>query len=145
MNRQLSDEELARALGLFRESGRAWSEHWMEMPGRTQAKPPTRPRQAIWTAALAAALAIGAILLMRSPTPKKPVAAEQPFVQIPYVAPPAPYERVEITRVDVPVAALIAAGFDIPATDPGSTVQAEVLLGQDGRAHAIRLLRRSYN
>ena len=44
--------------------------------------------------------------------------------------------------MDLPVAALIAAGFDVRAVDPGATVQADVLTGQDGRAHAIRLLRK---
>jgi hypothetical protein len=139
----MTDEELARALKLFRESGTAWSEHWMTAPAAAV----RAPRRSGWYVAMAAAAvaAIAAILAMRSPAPKQQVAAQQPFVQIPFVAPPAPYERVEIAPRDVPVAELIAAGFDMPAADPGATVRAEVLLGQDGRAHAIRLMGRSSN
>jgi len=134
----MNDEELNRALGLFRESGRAWSEHWMA----TAAPAPAPVGRVRWAGALAAVAAIGMILAVRPPAP---AANEQPFVPIPYVMPPAPYERVAITRVELPVAALVAAGFDMASADPGATVQAEVLTGQDGRAHAIRLLRRSAN
>ena len=135
----MNDDELNRALALFRESGRAWSEHWMNQPGmRTKrAAPPQRLR---WAVLVAATLIPAAILLQ--PTPRT-VAPAQPFVPIPFVAPPAPYERTSVARMEVPVAALVAAGFDVPALEPGSSVQADVLIGQDGRAHAIRLLARS--
>ncbi len=65
---------------------------------------------------------------------------EIPFVEIPFVAPLAPYERAEVQRMDVPVAALVAAGFEVHVPDTAGTVQADVLVGQDGRAHAIRLI-----
>jgi hypothetical protein len=136
----MNDDELQRALGLFRESGKAWSEHWMAQG--TPAKAPARPRLVRWAGAIAATVVAGAILLVRAPAP---LAAERSFVPIPYVTPLAPYERVAITRMELPVAALIAAGFDVRAVDPGATVQADVLTGQDGRAHAIRLLGRSAN
>jgi hypothetical protein len=42
--------------------------------------------------------------------------------------------------MDVPMAALTAAGFGINAVDPGATVQADVLVGEDGRARAFRLI-----
>jgi hypothetical protein len=41
--------------------------------------------------------------------------------------------------MDVPVAALIAAGYRVETPDPGGVVNAEVLVSQDGRARAIRL------
>ena len=59
-------------------------------------------------------------------------------MRIPYVAPLAPYERVRMLRMDVPVTALIAAGFEVHAHDTGAVVTADVLFGQDGRAYAIR-------
>jgi hypothetical protein len=40
--------------------------------------------------------------------------------------------------MDLAVSALIAAGIDVRSTEP--VVQADVLLGQDGRAHAVRIL-----
>ena len=58
----------------------------------------------------------------------------------PYVAPLAPYERAEVVRMDVSVAALRAAGLDVHVPDTGATVLADLVLGQDGRAHAIRLV-----
>jgi hypothetical protein len=69
--------------------------------------------------------------------------AEEPFVPIPYIAPPAPYERVEVVRMELPVAALIAAGLTVRTADPGARVEAEVLVGQDGRARAVRLISNS--
>jgi hypothetical protein len=40
--------------------------------------------------------------------------------------------------MEIPVAALIAVGFSVPASDAGAVVEAEVLVSQDGRARAIR-------
>jgi hypothetical protein len=62
----------------------------------------------------------------------------QPFLQIPYTVPLSPEERATVVRMEVPVAALIAAGFSIATSDPGAVVDAEVLVSQDGRARAIR-------
>jgi len=66
--------------------------------------------------------------------------AEQPFVPIPYVLPPAPYERVEVVRMMVPVAELIAAGFQMQTSDQGAEAEADVMVGQDGRPRAVRLI-----
>jgi hypothetical protein len=62
-----------------------------------------------------------------------------PFVPIPYTVPLAPEERATIVLMEVPVAALIAAGYKVETADPGGSVDAEVLVSQDGRARAIRL------
>jgi hypothetical protein len=66
-------------------------------------------------------------------------AESEPFVQIPYTMPLSPEERTTVVRMDVPVAALIAAGFTVSTPDPGGSVSADVLVSQDGRARAIRL------
>lgn len=71
----------------------------------------------------------------RAPQPQP-----QPFLAIPYTEPLAPYERAAVIRVDVPVAAVIAAGFRVPTPDPGATVKADLVVGADGRARAIRLI-----
>jgi len=92
-------------------------------------------------AAVAAALA----LVMVAPLRKAPVAVrdamrEPPgFVAIPYVPPPDPRENTTIVRMDVRVAALIAVGYRITA-DPDAVVPADVLVGEDGRVHAVRVL-----
>jgi hypothetical protein len=102
--------------------------------------PAPRARQwvPVWAGVAAASLLAGAILLQRpQPAPRAP---ERPFSQIPYVVPPAPYERTRVMRMEVPVAALIAAGFEVHMADTGAAVPADVLFGQDGRALAIRLV-----
>jgi hypothetical protein len=66
--------------------------------------------------------------------------AEQPFIAIPYTPQIEPYERAEVMRVNVPVAALIAAGLPMSTVDPTAKAQADVLVGQDGRARAVRLI-----
>ena len=103
---------------------------------------PRRSRVRWGMAAIAAAcivvLAIAALLLRRPAPPA--VRAEKPFIAIPYVAPPAPYERTEIRRMNVPLAALLAAGIQLRTSSHGSTVPADVLVGQDGRPLAIRLV-----
>jgi hypothetical protein len=92
-----------------------------------------------WWIPVAACIAAAA-LLVRGPAPTPPVAREQTFVQIPYVAPLAPYERVAVRRMDMPVTALIAAGFEVRTRDLGAAIPTDVLVGQDGRALALRLV-----
>lgn len=65
---------------------------------------------------------------------------EQPFIAIPYTLPLEPYERAAVVRMELPVAALIAAGVPTSLMDPGALAQTDVLVGQDGRARAIRLV-----
>jgi hypothetical protein len=61
---------------------------------------------------------------------------QEVFLRIPYVVPPAPYERTEVLRMDVPVAALIAAGIKTDRL-AGETVSADVVVGQDDRPLAV--------
>lgn len=70
---------------------------------------------------------------------------EAPFVPIPYSVPLDSYETGTVLRVKVPVSALIAAGFPVGAADPAAVVVADVLVGDDGRAHAIRLVSEAYS
>jgi hypothetical protein len=65
---------------------------------------------------------------------------EATFVSIPFTAPLAPNERADVVRMDVPVAALIAAGLPLRVQDMGASASADVLVGEDGRARAVRLL-----
>jgi hypothetical protein len=94
--------------------------------------------------ALAASVLAGTMLLSEKPTQKTTATAGQQateatqFVSIPYTAPLQPYERVSVVETDVPVRALIAAGFAVQAADLGASVRADVMVGQDGRARAIR-------
>lgn len=106
-----------------------------------------RGTAAYWAiAAGLAAVLMGAGWLIeqqRAPKPEPPQvaeSAEQPFVAIPYVAPLAPYERADVVRIAMPVAALLAAGLSVPGADAGATAETDVVVGQDGRAHAVRVV-----
>jgi len=102
-----------------------------------------------WRAAmaLAAAAALAAVFLARTPArdakPVAPVVAvndEAPFVPVPYVPPLDSYETGRVLRMNVSVAALLAAGYRLAVVDPAAVVEADVLVGDDGRAHAVRLV-----
>jgi hypothetical protein len=103
-----------------------------------------RKRGGYWLAAAglaAASVAIAWIVEHTAPAPPAAqVQSEQAFVPIPYVLPPAPYERVEVVRMKLPVTALIAAGFRMQTADLGAQAEADVIVGQDGRARAVRLI-----
>ncbi len=133
------DAELSRVL---REWQAPETPAWLE--GRLMARRDARRRTRFGAAlALAAALAAVALLMVRSPAPPAAAVAvdeEQPFVPVPNVLPLDSYETGRVVRMDLPVSALLAAGYSLPAADPTATVTADVLLGDDGRAHAVRLV-----
>jgi hypothetical protein len=101
----------------------------------------------VWLAAVAIAASVAAVWVVERRPAQQPAAApaveaesERPFVPIPFVLPPGPYERVEVVRMKLPVAELIAAGFRMQTTDLGAQAEADVMVGQDGRARAVRLV-----
>ncbi len=145
---------LEKAFELFRESGRRWSEHWYRPASQNDLVQPGANLGSVlwvklsWMAALVASVFVGALLILQTaPVSQRaePLrrAGVEPFVRIPYVASPAPYERTEVMRMDVTASALIAAGFDVHVPDAGATVTADLLVGQDRRVLAIRLVPRS--
>jgi len=91
-----------------------------------------------WILAVGVAAAI-ALAVVRSGVPEPaPTQDERPFVAIPYTVPLAPDEHPLVARIEIPVPALIAAGFRVTA-DPAGVVEADVLVGEDGRVRAIRI------
>jgi hypothetical protein len=103
-------------------------------------------------AATNAALVVIGVFLSRVPVqPVKPpivpapvlsldADGEAPFVPVPYTMPLDSYETGAVLRINVPVASLIGAGYRVSVADPGGIVVADVLVGDDGRAHAVRLV-----
>lgn len=106
-----------------------------------------RHRRVRWMPVAALALAAGLTLMIiiprKSPPPAKGSSggnvAAASFVGIPYLPPLDPRESATIVRMDIQVATLIAAGYSVGA-EPGAIVPADVLVGEDGRAHAVRML-----
>ena len=132
------DRELSR---LLREWEAPEAPGWLE--GRVLARRDTRWRvRFVAATALAAVLGVALMLVVRAPAPRPNVstAPENPFVPVPDVLPLDSYEIGRVVRVDVQVAILVAAGYNLPTTDPASTVKADVLVGEDGRVHAVRLV-----
>ena len=132
-------KRLEKVFSIFRESGQRWADHWHIY---RDALPDAGQRSSRWNwlsfASALATLAMVGVLLLLSPAPHRP--PEQAFVRVPYVVPPAPYERTEVMRMEVPVSTLLAAGLEVHVPAVEGTVRADVLVGQDGRALAIRLV-----
>jgi hypothetical protein len=62
------------------------------------------------------------------------------FIPLPGAAALPELERGDVVRIEVPIAGLAAYGFDmVPDATPAS-VAADLLIGQDGMARAIRLM-----
>jgi hypothetical protein len=97
-----------------------------------------RKRVIGWPLALEvlAAAALVAIAIFSRP----PVAASSEFVAVPYAMPIGPNERADLVRVNVPVVALEQWGLKVSAFDPGQRVNADVVIGEDGLARAVRLV-----
>lgn len=66
---------------------------------------------------------------------------ETPFMRIPYAAPLLPTEQIEIVRVNLPAAALASLGVSAEGPHPGTRVDADLVLGENGLARAVRLIR----
>ncbi len=96
-----------------------------------------------WIPAVATAIAAAiALFSVGTGTPKKetPSARTQDyFIEIPYLPPPAPQENLAVVRMEIRVGTLMSMGYRVTA-DPEALVPAEVLVGEDGRAHAVRVL-----
>src|SRR3954468_22900869 len=75
------------------------------------------------------------------PTPPRREDAITPsgFVALPWTAGLPAFESGEIVRMEVPVASLPAYGIDI-SSGADRPVEADILIGQDGLARAIRLV-----
>jgi hypothetical protein len=90
-------------------------------------------------------LVVMALLLVHRPVASPPGApvdiaeSQEPFIAVPYVIPPTPYERTEVVRMQVSFVALNALGFQVHEPDMTGSLLADVLCGQDGRVLAVRL------
>ena len=108
-----------------------------------------------WVAAFAAMFALAALLVRpRQPEPVRPpapravemAALQQPadydgFIPLPNSAGVAADEDdVNLVRVEVPRSAMIALGLDVSADRASELVEADVMLGSNGVARAVRFL-----
>ena len=68
------------------------------------------------------------------------LAADGEFVVLPTAAPVGPSDGWNLVRVQLPRSAMITAGLRVSADRAAELVQADVMLGADGQARAIRFL-----
>jgi hypothetical protein len=115
--------------------------------------PPARELRGWWAAAAAVLLAAGVLSIGGRP-PREPIGAvkspvaltaaddqqDAAFIPLPNAAGAPQDEDVDLVRVELPRSAITALG--IPASDDGGaeSVEAEVLVGPDGMARAVRFL-----
>lgn len=72
----------------------------------------------------------------------KPVRYEGDFYALSYAGDPNETERGgRIVRVDIPRTTLFAMGVDVPLENETATVKADLLIGNDGVARAIRVVK----
>jgi len=77
----------------------------------------------------------------RKPLPPQEIVTEF----YPLMEDPLPFERGELLRVSLPAVALRSVGVPVSEDRLGETVQADVLVGQEGLARAIRFVNASVN
>jgi hypothetical protein len=95
-----------------------------------------RKRVVAWPLAMEVLAAAAIIVIAIYSRPAK--VASDDFIAVPYAAPIGEYERTEVVRVNVPVAALAQWGLPVTSSNSSQTVNAEVVIGEDGLARAVR-------
>jgi hypothetical protein len=114
-------------------------------PQRAAAQLPSRAAR--YLAAAGVLLAVGSALLLAWPTQNEQVpeltaapAAEpssratQPFQPLPGSPGISPTASFSVVRVQIPLASLAI----VPGSEQGGTIEADLLVGEDGLAHGIR-------
>lgn len=92
------------------------------------------------------AVQLASVVRKRRPTRVAAVSTAQereqdPLIRIPYSATLEPTDRTELVRVSMPAAQLLSWGFPISGADPNFRIDADVLVGGDGLARAVRFIR----
>lgn len=135
--RQLREESQPPPMDMVREAAllAAFDEAHAKRPLRLR-------RQLPWLAAFTAAAAVLVAVAIESPrrVPRASVvAAPAEFTIVPGAAALPPLESGSLVRVDLPVSLLPTLGVRPPGY-AASTVKADLVVGQDGLARAVRLV-----
>lgn len=117
---------------------------------RPHSEPMATPPQPVAEFVAAAPVVVEPTPVPITPKPRAPVRqakatdtapdiSASPFIELPWTVPLAPNEPASVVRMNLAVSALIAAGFSVNA-DPAGAAAADVVVGVDGRARAVRLV-----
>jgi hypothetical protein len=95
--------------------------------------------RALAFAAILAAAVLFSVSRAHKAAPIAELPHEEPFTPMPYVDSAAPHEHTTIIRTKVSAQIMQDAGLTVQ-DDPDSTALADVVLGEDGRLLALRLI-----
>jgi hypothetical protein len=114
----------------------------LAVPPRVADKAPPPPTVGPTTTASSSveATATQSPVVSRKPSRTSNVVTPSGFVDLPWTTGLPAFESGEIVRMDIPVASLPTYGIDISSGAGKGPVEADVLIGQDGFARAIRLV-----
>lgn len=114
-----------------------------------RARPRRLRRKWLYAAAIAACAILAFTWLLTAPSRQRPSPAYDTnqtltagFVPLPYAQSDVPLEEAVIVRVQLPRSQLLRLGVPLAPSAAQATVSADLLVGQDGVARAVRLVRR---
>lgn len=139
---QARRRRMKRRMALFAATGAMAAA--LMIASRTERRPVTRQTPAPVVAAARQQPAIEAARPVRHRKARKTTAHPRvatEFVPLPYGDTLTPFEKSRLVRIRLPRQALEIAGFPPHPTGAGDFIDADVLLGEDGLARAIRLIR----
>ena len=102
-----------------------------------------QPRKvAVWIYAAAACviLALGLTFMKKPPTPVVYAYDAPGFIALPYSQSGVPLESVVVIRVQMRPSELSSMGVAVPAAASTAKLTADIMVGQDGVARAVRLV-----
>lgn len=97
-------------------------------------------RRRAWAAVAASVLAFLGLTTLRMGSAPAPAAAATHFLAMPGVDPREPLDHGRVVRVELPRSSLRTFGLPMNEERGFEAVKADVLLGEDGMARAIRFL-----
>jgi hypothetical protein len=115
-------------------------DHWAVPPRAAEKAPPASAVDPTTTQPSAAEVTTHPPSPGRKSPKKANVVTPSGFVDLPWTAGLPAFESGEIVRMEVPVSSLPTYGIDISSGAGKGPVEADVLIGQDGFARAIRLV-----
>lgn len=142
--RQARRRRMKRRMALFAATGAMAAALMIVAGSRTETRPVTRPAPAPVVMAARQAPAIETARPVRHRKTRKTTAHPRlatDFVPLPYGDSLTPFEKSRLVRIRLPRQELEIAGFPPYPASAGDFIDADVLLGEDGLARAIRLIR----
>lgn len=145
----MTENELQSLLGSLSKSVRDGVDERMESNLRAAFRSRQRRfRGYLLEAAASVAVAVGLYFLLspareanREPAANHDLFGGSEFVLLPYGQSDVPLEQPVIVRVQVPASELSGWGVPLPPFRGGNRVEADLLVGQDGIARAVRVNR----